>query len=85
MDARTAHPVGLVVHAMPSDSLSLEELGVAEMTPEDLADLAERLYRIAGWVAEYRYLKLERRHRLLEGIPNRPTIGYYLQSWRKTA
>ena len=84
MDARTAHPVGSVVHAIPSE-LSLEELGVAEMTPEDLADLAERLYRIAGWVAEYRYLKLERRHRLLEGIPNRPTIGYYLQFRRKTA
>lgn len=85
MDARTAHPVGPVVHAIPSDSPSLEELGVAEMTPEGLADLAERLYRTAGWVAEYRYLKLERRRRLLEGIPNRPTIGCYLQFRRKTA
>ena len=85
MDAREAHPAGSLVHAIPSDSLSLEEFGVVEMTPEELADLAERLYRTAGWVAEYRYLKLERRQRLLEGIPNRPTIGYYLQFRRKTA
>ena len=68
MEARTTVP----------DPLSLDALGVAAMTPDELAQLVDKLYQTASWVAEYRYLQLERHHRLLEGIPNRLTIGHYL-------
>lgn len=57
---------------------NLRQLGVAKMTPDELARLARQLELMAQWVSEIRFLYLERRHRLLQDIPNRPTIGYYL-------
>jgi hypothetical protein len=55
------------------------------MSPEELRVVAEHLRDLAQWLLELRFLKVERRHRLLEGIPNRPTIGYYLQLRRMSA
>lgn len=59
---------------------SISELGALTMTPDELSELARHLRDLAGYVEEMRFLLLERRRRLLlEGIPNLPTIGYYLR------
>ena len=55
------------------------------MTPDELAVAARHLRTLAQHLEELRFLQLERRRRLLEGVPNRPTIGYYLQLQRKSA
>ena len=63
-------------HRLPS----ISDLGAQTMTPEELSELACHLRDLAGYLEEMRFLLLERRHRLLlEGIPNLPTIGYYLR------
>jgi hypothetical protein len=58
---------------------TLEELGARSMTPGELDALATYLSGLAESAMEVRHLQLERRHRLLEGIPNRPAIGFYLR------
>jgi hypothetical protein len=66
--------------AVTTELPTLEQLGVASMEPETLAELARALKSMASAVEEIRCLQLERRQRLLvESIPNRPTIGYYLR------
>ncbi len=49
------------------------------MTPGELDALATYLTGLAASAVELRHLQLERRHRLLEGVPNRPTVGFYLR------
>ena len=51
--------------------LTLESLGARTMTPVQLAELSVALRALAADANELRVLQLERRHRLLEGIPNR--------------
>jgi len=63
----------------PNDPLSLEALGVADMSCMELADLSEKLARVSVWVAEYRFLRLEHEHEVLARMAHCPTIGYYLQ------
>jgi hypothetical protein len=65
--------------------LTLESLGARTMTPEQLAELSVALQALAADANELRVLQLEHRRRLLEGIPNRPSIGYYLQLRRRSA
>jgi hypothetical protein len=62
---------------------TLEELGVATMDPESLAELAQRLKTMASYVEEIRYLRLERQHHIAVAIPNRPALGYYIQLQNK--
>jgi hypothetical protein len=64
---------------------TLASLGVDQMTTEQLAALAQHLQRLSSWVGEYRFLQLEAAHNWRERIPNRPTIGYYLQLQKKSA
>ena len=68
-------PAGPSMHrALPT----LRELGAGTMTPEELSTLVTWAHDIALHAEELRLLQLERRHRLLEQIADRPTVGYYL-------
>ncbi len=62
------------------DAPTLATLGAKDLSTEQLAALAAYLRTLASWLDELRFLELERRHRLLQGIPNRPTIGHYLRT-----
>ena len=62
---------------------TLEELGVATMDPDSLAELARVLKTMASHVEEIRYLRLERSHRIAMSVTNRPALGYYIQLQRK--
>jgi hypothetical protein len=58
---------------------TLESLGAGSMGPEELSALAVHLRWLAVDLETLRFLRLERRLRYHADIPNRPTIGYYLQ------
>jgi len=64
---------------------TLEELGARTMTPDELVALATYLSGLAVAATELRHLRLEAGHRWRASIPNRPTIGYYLQRPDKSA
>jgi len=57
--------------------LDLEHVGARAMTPDALAAAAVHLRALAIDLEHLRFLQLERRRRLTEGVTNRPTIGYF--------
>lgn len=67
----------------PPGAPSFASLRVDDRSNEELAALSEYLRRLSTWVAEYRYLRMEREREVLERIGNRPTLGYYLQLRRQ--
>jgi hypothetical protein len=61
----------------------MASLQVDERSNDELAALSEYLRRLSTWVADYRYVRMEREHTMLERIGHRPALGYYIQLLKK--